>query len=452
MKQRTWGILSLFGLILIFIGVTSCDSLTMVEEPVLERSEQVAGVSPTHFLFRPTCRDGRLDSGAKYKICVPRNWNRELVVYAPGYRDPNLEELEIRDDEIGDFSVQEIVNNLGFAFATTSYHKNGLPLTEEEFDALDDLTQLVELTEQIFRRPLRKSYLTGPSLGGLVSVLGIETLAETFDAALAACGPYGDFRWQLDYFGDFRVVFDALFANEIVGWPIWTQSDVEIDKKFIDAWNEFESKIRAAIAADLDNDGALTNQLLEITGAPVDPTDDDTKVETVVDILWHHVHGTNDAIEVLEGQPYDNIGRNFNGLVVEKFSADPLALDFIDDHYQTSGELQRPLVTLHTDLDPVNPVRHQQDYNEKANPGILHTPITVTRYGHCNFTLEEVLAAFSLMILKSTAQDLLVSTSVLPEAQQQQLFLNKAREIGASPQIVTPEELKRSIEPHKNME
>ena len=447
-------------MILIFIGITSCDSPTTVEEPVLERSEQVAGVSPTHFLFRPTCEEGTLNSGADFKICVPRIWNRELVVYAPGYRDPNLGDLEIRDDEIGGFSVQEIVNNLGFAFATTSYHKNGLPLTEDEFDALDDLIQLVELTDEITRRPLRKSYLTGPSLGGLVSVLGIETLAKTFDAALAACGPYGDFRWQLDYFGDFRVVFDALFAEQIVvnenenknEWPIWTEPGY-VDEFLIDQWdNVIEPAIRDAIADDLDNDGALINQLLEITGAPVDSADDGTIVETVVDILWYHVHGTNDAIEVLGGQPYDNNERDFNDVIVERFEAAPAAVAAIDAHYQTSGLLQRPLVTLHTDLDPVNPVEHQQLYRAKARPGILHTPITVSRYGHCNFTLEEVLAAFSLMILKSTAQDLLVSISVLPEPEQQQVFLNKARDIGASPQIVPPEELKRSIEQRKNIE
>ncbi len=82
----------------------------------------------------------------------------------------------------------------------------------------------------------------------------------------------------------------------------------------------------------------------------------------------------------------------------------------------------------------------------QENTGLtdLFTPIPVNRYGHCNFTLEEVLGAFALMIMKSTAQDLLVSTSVLPEPVQQQSILTIARELGASPKIVTPLELKKT--------
>jgi len=192
------------------------------------------------------------------------------------------------------------------------------------------------------------------------------------------------------------------------------------------------------------------NQLLQIfTDAPGDLSVSET-VETVVDVLWYHVHGTNDAMEIMGGHPYDNNNRNFGqlNLTVERFTADVS----VKDDYQTSGQLQRPLVTLHTHLDPVIPIQHQLIYNKKVNPKIFHTPITVSRYGHCNFTLEEVLAAFALMILKSTAQDLLVSTSVLPEPVQQQSFLTIARELGAFPQIVTPLELKETMEPYEHIQ
>ncbi len=445
MKRRIWGILTF---LIIFFGITSCDVPVTVQEAEPLNMEQQAGIDSAELLFRlfrPKCENGVLSSGALYEICVPRPWNRELVVYAPGYRDPNLD-LRIRDDEIGGFSVQEIMNNLGYAFATTSYHKNGLSLPE----ALEDVTELVELTDKFTRPPLRNAYLTGPSFGGLVTVLGIEQYANTFSAALGACGPYGDFAWQLKYLGDFRVVFDHLFVDEIVEWPVWTMPGT-VDADFIAQWGVFEPAIRAAILADWNAGGEKVKQLLRITGAPVDLSDPqttvETSVETVVDVLWYHVHGTNDAMEIMEGQPYHNIGQNFDNLDVKRFTANVS----VKDHYQTSGSLQRPLVTLHTHLDPVIPIQHLAFYNGKVNPKTLHTPIPVLRYGHCNFTIEEVMAAFALMIFKSTNQDLLVSTSVFPEPVQQQSFLTIARELGAYPKIVTPLELKKTMEPYERV-
>jgi hypothetical protein len=452
MKGRTWGILSF---LVIFFGMISCDGPTTVQEPDQVSPVQDAKIGSADLFFRPSCKNGVLSSGARYRICVPLFWNGQLVVYAPGYRDPNLRPLAIRDDEIGGFSVQEIMNNLGFAFATTSYHKNGLALPE----ALDDVVELVERTDQITRfRALEKAYLTGPSFGGLVTVMGIEKHSDIFSAALGACGPYGNFQWQINYLGDFRVVFDQLFAMDIDDWPIWKEPG-RVEKDLIKRWegwgrfDGFESRIRTAIINDMSSGGNKVKQLLDITSAPVDPGDiESTIVETVIDVLWYQIHGTNDAMEIMGGQPYDNINRDFGELLnpaVERFTADDIALAFIKEHYQTSGSLQRPLVTMHTIYDPEVPIEHLGFYSMKVQNTNFYRPVPVNRYGHCNFTLEEVLAAFAFMILKSTAQDLLVSTSVLPEPVQQQSFLTIARELGAFPKIVTPPELKKTMEPYE---
>lgn len=449
MKWRIMGVLSF---LVILSGIASCDGPTTVgeQEHVSPVQDEFAGSAD--LFFRPSCKNGVLSSGARYRICVPLFWNGQLVVYAPGYRDPNLRPLAIRDDEIGGFSVQEIMNNLGFAFATTSYHKNGLALPE----ALDDVIELVERTDQITRfRALKKAYLTGPSFGGLVTVMGIEKHGEIFSAALSACGPYGNFQWQINYLGDFRVVFDQLFAMDIDDWPIWKEPG-RVEKDLIKRWegwgrfDGFESRIRTAIINDIRSGGKKVKQLLDITNAPVDPDDIETTiVETVVDVLWYQIHGTNDAMEIVGGQPYDNINRDFGdhlNSIVERFTADENALTFIGEHYQTSGLLQRPMVTMHTIYDPEVPIEHLGFYSIKVQNPNLYTPVPVERYGHCNFTLIEVLAAFAFMIWESTTQDLLVSTSVLPDPAQQQSFLTKARERGASPKLVTPLELKNTIE------
>jgi hypothetical protein len=106
---------------------------------------------------------------------------------------------------------------------------------------------------------------------------------------------------------------------------------------------------------------------------------------------------------------------------------------------ETSGQLSRPLVTIHTTGDPIVPVWHEALYQEKvsSNPAStsLYSGSTVSRYGHCAFTASEVLGAFSLLVRKSTGQDLVVSARVLPEPGSQAEFLRAARAFGAAPTI-----------------
>ncbi len=75
--------------------------------------------------------------------------------------------------------------------------------------------------------------------------------------------------------------------------------------------------------------------------------------------------------------------------------------------YQTTGALQRPLVTLHNTLDPVVPFQHELNYRnmvEQAGNGNFLTVIPVERYGHCNFTEAEFAGAFGLLIQQAATQ------------------------------------------------
>src|SRR5262245_53516580 len=70
--------------------------------------------------------DGAQASGAIYRICMPATWNGDLVIYAHGYVGFN-EPVAIPEDQLSlpdGTSVPELVNSLGFAFATTSYSTN----------------------------------------------------------------------------------------------------------------------------------------------------------------------------------------------------------------------------------------------------------------------------------------------------------------------------------------
>src|SRR5262249_17679267 len=73
---------------------------------------------------------GRLSPGALSLICVPaEGWNGALLVFAHGYVAFN-QPLGFYHLSFGGFYVPDLVQSLGFAFATTSYRQNGLAIVE----------------------------------------------------------------------------------------------------------------------------------------------------------------------------------------------------------------------------------------------------------------------------------------------------------------------------------
>jgi pimeloyl-ACP methyl ester carboxylesterase len=340
------------------------------------------------------CSDGVLEHGALYRVCFPATWNGDLVLYAHGYVAPHRG-LALPEDQIGGQSVSGTVTRMGYAFATTSYRANGLIAPE----AVDDLIELVDTVERRHRPDPTRAVIVGFSEGGLVATLAVERHPDRFDGALAGCGPIGNFRAQLDYIGDFRVVFDYLFPGVIPG------SAVEIPQPVRDRWDEiYTPAIVVALAADFD--AAL--ELVNITAAPVAGNDLRSIAETTVGILWYNVFGTEDAQQRLGGQPFDNSIRAYSGSSadaalnagVARFTADPAALAALA-RFETSGNLQVPVVNPHTTGDPIVPFNQMTLYGAKvsqAGAGSQLTQTAVERHGHCSFQAAELLGAFSTLI------------------------------------------------------
>jgi len=375
--------------------------------------------------------DGRQASGAVYRICMPAEgeWNGDLVVYAHGYVAFN-EPIAIPEDQLSipdGPSLPEMVNGLGFAFAATSYSVNGLAVQE----GLADLVDLVEIFSETHGQP-GHVYLAGPSEGGLITALGVEQHFNVFDGGLSTCGPVGDFCRQINYWGDVRVLFDYFFPGVIPGSP------VAIPQEVIDNWDTvYKGRVEEALRAD----PYATAQLLIVARVPVDPTDPDSAIDALVQLLWYNVFATNDGVAKLGGQPYDNSRRLYRGSdndlrlnrSVPRFQADPAAIAEIETHYQTSGDLSVPLVTLHTLGDPIVPYWHELLYNRKivANGDVaLHTNIPSLRYGHCNFTAAEVLLAFAVLVYRVTGDELPDVERVLPDAQARAEYRDLARAYG----------------------
>ena len=113
--------------------------------------------------------------------------------------------------------------------------------------------------------------------------------------------------------------------------------------------------------------------------------------------------------------PYDNESTYYFGSFddsalnagVERVDSDGRARAYMRRFYQTTGELQRPLVTLHNTLDPVVPFQHEAIYGglaTQAGSSNFLTVIPVPSYGHCNFTVEQIGGAFGLLVQQASAQ------------------------------------------------
>lgn len=340
--------------------------------------------------------DGVQPSGAIYRICMPAFWNGDLLVYAHGYVSPTRP-VAIPEDQLGlpgGPSLPDVANLMGFAFAVTSYRMNGLAV----LPAIADLTELVEIFTQQKGAPARV-ILVGVSEGGLITALALERHADVFDGGLALCGPYGSMRGQIDYFGDARVLFDYFFP------ALLPPSPVAIPPDLLANWEGVYTTTIRPVLVDPIQAGNV-EQLLATAKAPFDAANPTTKEATIQGLLWYNVFATNDGIQKLGGQPYDNRQRLYTGShddanlnqSVARFDGDAQAQAELSAHYETTGLLAAPLVTMHTTGDPIVPFWHLARYRAKtiqSDSIAWHEAITVSRYGHCNFTSAEVLGAFN---------------------------------------------------------
>jgi pimeloyl-ACP methyl ester carboxylesterase len=369
----------------------------LIAGPIWADTPQDA-VSVARFPAAVCAPDGTQTSGAKYRVCMPSlvPWNRDLLVFAHGYVPPNAP-IAIPEDQMvidGQY-LPDAAGMLGYAFATTSYSVNGLAVRP----ALDDLVELVALFRAA-HPTVRRVYLVGVSEGGLIATLAAEQAPGAFDGALAMCGPIGDFSAQTNYFGDFRNVMDFFFPGLLPGSPI------SVPQALMDNWETYRDTVVAPRLMDPSSLLSMT-QVLQVTQAAIDPANPISSAQTTTaGVLWYNVFATNDAIEKLGGQPYDNSLRVYTGsyndaalnLAIQRFTASPVALARIATDLTTTGNPRIPLVTMHNTLDPIVPYLHEPLYQAKVTAQgragwYAHYP--VQSYGHCAFTLPNVQRALT---------------------------------------------------------
>lgn len=329
---------------------------------------------------------GTYDGGI-YRVEIPDTWNGDLVLYAHGYRGAGGSNgATLR---VGNSPIREHLIGGGYAWAASSYRCNGYVPGH----GLEDTLLLVDLFTELNEGDAPELlYLTGTSMGGHVTLLGMHEYPSMFAGGLAMC-PAGPALF------DFTAAVGA--AAEVVTGIRFTPGET----------------------------GAQRARMLEILGEPPDYTEKGRQLASVQVAISGGVRPF--AMEGLESRFVSNIsgavaGGNarldthwFNygvepglGITAETLNADARRVTGAPDvrgpdggpyqeHRQFDGEIERPVLTMHGTGDLFVPIFLQQVLKEAvdaAGNGDLLVQRIYRIPGHCGFSQAEMTRAFDDLV------------------------------------------------------
>lgn len=317
--------------------------------------------------------------GAEFRIDLPNNWNHGLVVYCHGY-DPHTVGVGYDPAKPLPPELDVFVKN-GYALIQSGYSAGGWALEQ----AIPDIEALRKYFGENYGHP-KETFLTGHSLGGLLTVAILEKSPDPYDGGLDLCGVVGNAATVLSHAFDLRVLFDYFFPGAFPS-PVKVPKDYAVTEALTkQIYNRLTARPRAAAAmrklASVRNDRDLASDV---------------------------VFGTyvlKDIEQRAGGNPFDNRSTIYTGTSddnalndgVTRYAADPGALAYLQRYQTLTGHLTRPVLAIHTTYDPLVRPSIPNDYSlltREAGAGGMFVQQYVKHDGHCNITPAETDRGFN---------------------------------------------------------
>jgi pimeloyl-ACP methyl ester carboxylesterase len=346
-----------------------------------------------HHSPRAVAEEIGTSNGAQYAMFVPNVWNGRLVLYAHGFIDPEAP-IALPDAAPADVApwvvaLRESLLEAGYAVAYSSYAENGWAVK----DGAERTHALRGMFAARFGAPTGV-YVTGRSLGGLVTAMLAEKFPADYRGAMPICAPLGGGKMETDYIGNVRVLFDYYYPGVIPG-DVLHVPPMEYTP---------ESPVVQAILAAILAEPHKALLLASIDQVKLPYSTLSQLILSIVRPLGYNVRGTNDILERTGGgSPFGNVGTSYTrlGLLpdaqvnagVGRWAAGANAIRYFTDYYRPTGNLAIPLLTLHTTMDPDVPFAHEAAYGKAVTAARKTKWLaqhSVQRYGHCNVTPDEV--------------------------------------------------------------
>jgi pimeloyl-ACP methyl ester carboxylesterase len=286
----------------------------------------------------------------------------------------------------------------GFAVASSSFSQNGFALK----DATRRTHQLSALFTAHFGPP-RRVLLAGHSLGSMAALELAETYPGQYDGALVMCGFTGGTVREIEYMANARIAFDYFFPGVIPGsvFSIPPGTDYRPGTPLF-------NQVQAALAGGFAPPSFKTVQFASV--AKLQWTTPQELVAAALSVIGFNLRYTQNVLDHTHGHiPFDNRTIVYTGSVndvalnagIQRWTADPDAINYIETYYTPTGVLQVPVQTLHSSRDPVVPAWHEDVYaqtvSDQGSTGLLEQAV-VPAFGHCAFSDQDVLTAFDRLV------------------------------------------------------
>ncbi len=368
--------------------------------------------------------------GARFQIDVPQPWNRTLVLWSHGYEAPSPAPRGVPADAPEPVSKQWLLAH-GYALAASGYSTQGWAIEQ----ALHDQIALLDHFDTLgFGHPAR-TIAWGGSLGGIITAGLVQTNPNRFSGAIPLCGVLagGVGVWNVGLDGEF--VVKTLLAP---GSPLQLTNitnplaNFQLAISILQAANATpQGRARLALASA---GSALPGWF---TPGSREPDRGDFAARAQNQFLWSqnvdfaYSFALRAELEARAGgNPSWNTGVNYGrqldrsidrdevlalyreaGLSLEddlealqhapRIAANPRSVDYLTRFIAFNGEIDQPVLTLHTTGDGLVLNQDEQAYasvvHAAGNSRLLRQTF-VHRAGHCTFTPAEVLAGFTTMV------------------------------------------------------
>lgn len=401
----------------------------LIKQPLFSSVLLIALISCTAFAQSApvTTNTGSLPDGATFLMEVPGNWNGTLLLYSHGYVAPGSSN-PARD--VGDPGTRAFLLANGFALAGSSYSTTGWAIHE----ALPDQIAVLDVFATTFGRP-KRTIAWGHSLGGIITAGLIQRFPNRFDAALPMCGVLsgGVGTWNQALDGAFAFKTLLAFGSGLQVVHI-TQpfTNLGISEQLLAlAQSTPQGRARIALAAALGDTPGWFDP------ASPEPAANDFAAREVNQFLWFQnvdfpfIFAFRAELEFRAGgNPSWNTGVNYRrqlarsagraevealyaaaGLNLDadldtledaaRIHADPGATDYLAQNIIFNGEIDFPVLTLHTSGDGLVAVQNESAYRravERAEDESSLRQIYVHRAGHCTFTPAETIASLNVLL------------------------------------------------------
>ncbi len=368
---------------------------------------------------------GTLASGAEWSFVVPDDWNGTVLLYSHGYRPSfagSANPAQIAPND----GTEELLLDMGYALVGSGYAARGWALPTAVDDQLGSLDAALDVSGVEPEHIL--AY--GTSMGGLVTGRIAETAGDVIEGALPTCGLMEGGvdlnNYQLDAAHAINQLIDPEHDIQIEGYGVTgLGSAFAATGALLGAVGAAqatpEGQARNALAAALfhlpgDDSGSLQEWqesmygLLQTTIGFVTAGRYDIETAAGGNGTWNagvdyvKLFQSSEDRKLVE-KLYKQAGLDLKAdleLLTETadIEADAGSVETLFGHSGLTGDLQMPVLSLHTTIDILAPVQVEEEYAEDVRgqgDAALLRQMFVERDGHCAFTPAEIAAGIVVL-------------------------------------------------------